>query len=313
MKAITVDSYGGTNQLVLKDVPDPMVADDDVLIRIKACSVNPIDWKIRSGSMRWVYPVKLPVILGFDFAGEVQYVGKNVQKLKPGDQVYGCSNKKSGGTYAELIALKENDVSQMPTSMTFEEAASVPLSALTALQGLRDKGALKAKQRVLIVGASGGVGMFAVQIAKGFGAHVTGVCSTPNVPFVQNLGADEVVDYKKQDVFVNEQKYDLIYDCVAAHSYQKAKKHLTAHGTYVTTLPSLFLVFYLFLSRFTSQKAKIIFMQANKADLDFITKLIEDNKLKTHIDSIYPIEKIAEAHQKSETHHATGKIVVSIP
>ncbi|KTD19069.1 Quinone oxidoreductase (NADPH:quinone reductase) [Legionella lansingensis] len=312
MKAAIIEKYGDCNQLTIKEIPDPAPRNNEVLVRIKACSINPIDWKIRSGALRYIYPIKLPAILGFDFSGVVEAVGKDVKTLQVGDEVYSCSSKKEGQAYAQLIAVSEASLSVKPKNMDFKQAASVPLAAMTALQALRDKGAVKPNYRVLILGASGGVGMFSVQIAKLLGARVTAVCSTANVAVVQLWGADKVIDYKKNSPFISEEKYDVIFDCVSAYSYSQAKKYLTKHGIYIATLPSLSLIFNSIINKLTRKKARIILLRKNKNDLDTITQFIEGNKLKTHIDSEFNLQDIGLAHQRSETHRAVGKIIINV-
>lgn len=312
MKAAIIERYGDFNQLTIQEIPDPVARTNEVLIRIKACSVNPVDWKIRSGALRYVYPIKLPAILGFDFSGVVEAVGQGVKTFQIGDEVYSCSNKKEGQAYAQLIAVTEASLSLKPKNMDFKQAASVPLAAMTALQALRDKGGVKSNYRVLILGASGGVGMFAVQIAKLLGAQITAVCSTANVAFVQLWGADKVIDYKENSPFASEEKYDVIFDCVAAYSYSQAKEYLTKHGIYIATLPSPSLIFNSLISKLTRKKAKMIFLQKNKNDLDTITQFIEENKLKTHMDSEFNLQDVGLAHQRSESHRAVGKIIINV-
>ncbi len=312
MKAQLIEEYGDANQFVYKEIPKPKAANNQVLVKIKACSVNPIEWKIRSGALKWIYRIQLPAILGSDLSGTVDAVGKEVRSLKVGDAVYTCSPKKTGEAYAQWIALEETTVSVKPTSMNFKEAASVPLAAMTALQALRDKGGIQPGDQVLIIGASGGVGMFAVQIAKIFGAHVTSVCSTANVEFVKKLGSDEVIDYRQSSPFAGKQKYNIIFDCVAAHSYSRVKSNLTPNGIYISTLPSLSLLINSVITRFTTKKAKKILLKKNKVDLDQITQFIDEKKLKTHIDSEFNLENLALAHQRSESSKAVGKIIVSV-
>lgn len=312
MKAATIEKYGDFNEFILKELPDPVVGDKEVLIKIKAASVNPIDWKIRSGSLKYIYPIRFPAILGFDFSGEIKALGKRVESLHVGDAVYGCSYKKEGQAYSQLIALEETSISLKPETMDFKQAASIPLAAMTALQALRDKGDVKQNHRVLIIGASGGVGMFAVQIAKILGAKVSAVCSTTNVELVSSFGAEEVIDYKKTPPFSLTQNYDVIFDCVAAYNYPQAKKRLTKNGVYISTIPSIRLIFQGIFSKLTSKKAKIILLNKNKNDLETITQWINNNKLITHIDSEFSLQNISLAHQRSESLRTVGKIIIAI-
>lgn len=312
MKAAVIQHYGNASKLIIVEIPKPQIKDEEVLINIKACSVNPIDWKLRSGALRYFYRLRFPAILGFDLAGRVEAIGKNVRSLRVGDSVYTCSYKKGGQAYAQWIALEERSLSLKPKTMNFKEAASVPLAAMTALQALRDKGHIQEKQRLLIIGASGGVGMFAVQLAKIFGAHVSAVCSSANIEFVKSLGADKVINYDNLSPFCEEKNYDIIFDCVAAVHSSQAKNKLKPRGIYIATLPSLPILIQSISSLFTGKKVKIIMLKRNKKDLDYITQLIEDNKLRTHIDSEFNLEDIALAHLRSESQRTVGKIIVSL-
>jgi NADPH:quinone reductase-like Zn-dependent oxidoreductase len=311
MKAAIIKKYGDSSHFIVKQVDDPKIDDNEVLIKIIASAVNPIDYRIRSGSVKYILPHKFPAILGFDLAGEVIELGSQIKNLKLGDAVYVCSSKKGGRAYAELIAHEASELSLKPSNMTFEQAASVPLAALTALQALRDKGNLKPKQRILIIGASGGVGMFSVQLAKAMGGYVVGVCSKKNIDFVNSLGADEVINYQQNSPFSGKQSYDIIFDCVAAHKFSSAKEKLTPKGVYITTVPNISVILSSLLTSFCSKKVKIILLKKNKNDLDFITQLIESNKIQTHIDSQFSLDDIAKAHQQIETHRCVGKVVIS--
>lgn len=311
MKAAVIEQYGDSKQFIVKEIPKPTVGDHELLIKINASSVNPIDWKIRSGAIKYIYPLQFPAVLGFDLAGEVEAIGAAVKQFKVGDAVYTCSNKKAGEGYAQWIALDESTVSLKPSAMNFKEAASVPLAAMTALQALQEKSHVKAKDNVLVIGASGGVGMFAVQIAKALGARVTAVCSTRNIDFVKSLGADEVIDYTKTKPLAGPQLYEVIFDCVGTESYLQAKQKLTTQGVYVTTLPTFLVMAQSLINRFTSKQGKFILLRKNKQDLDTITQLIDEKKLVTYIDSEFTLDDIALAHQRSETHKAIGKIIVT--
>src|SRR5256884_8772892 len=234
MKAAIYESYGPPHVVRITDVEKPAPKDDEVLIKVCAASINPLDWRLMKGEprlLRLFFGLRKPRLgrPGVDVSGEVEAVGRNVTQFKPGDQVFGACR----GAFAEYACTGESKVAMKPTGVTFEQAASVNVAGLTALQGLRDKGKIQPGSKVLINGAAGGVGTFAVQIAKTFGAHVTGVCSTRNVEMVRSIGADEVIDYTQSDFTTSNQRYDLILECVGNHSFSECRRVLTAAGRLV--------------------------------------------------------------------------------
>ena len=237
MKAIVIRGYGAAEVLQYEDVEKPKIQPEQLLVKVHASSVNPIDWKTRKGMLSILTGNKFPLILGFDVAGEVVEVGSQVTRFKVGDAIYG-STSFPGGAYAELAVVTESLAAPKPKNMSYEEAATVPLAALTALQALRDLGNIKSGQTVLINGASGGVGVFAVQIAKALGAEVTGVCSSKNLDLVKSLNADLVIDYTQQDFTQGNVQYDMIFDAVAKRSFSDSRKVLKPNGVYVSTLPT---------------------------------------------------------------------------
>lgn len=313
MQAVQIKKYGDRDTLEIVEVERPVPGPNQVLIEIHSASVNPIDWKLRSGKMKLLYPLSLPAIMGFDLAGVVTAVGGNVKKFKIGDDVYSRSNKKSGESYAEWIALDEDVVALKPEAMSYDEAAAVPLAALTALQALRDQGKLKAGQRVLINGASGGVGMYAVQIARAMDAHVVATCSGANVDFVKSLGAQEVIDYKTSDPLAATEPYDMIFDAVASFNFGNAKKSLKAGGRLIATSPNGSTLFAMFCGNvFSSRKAGLILVKSNGADLEYLGQLVQQGRLKSTIDSTFRLDQIQNAHERSETSRARGKVVIKI-
>lgn len=312
MKATIIRQYGSAEVLQYEDVEKPQIKPDQLLVKIYASSVNAIDWKIRRGMMKVLTGSKFPKILGFDLAGEVVEIGSNVTRFQVGDAVYGSASFPGGG-YAEYAAVPENLVALKPTNLSYEEAATVPLVAMTALQALRNQGNIQPGQAVLINGASGGVGIFAVQIAKALGAEVTGVCSTRNVELVKSLGADRVIDYKQQDFTQDTAKYDIIFDAVGKRSLSATKQVLKPNGIYVTTLPSPQVLLQAALTAFLpGQKAKLVFEKANAEDLNYLKELIEAGKIRTIIDRTYPLQELAAAHAYSESERAVGKIAIAI-
>ncbi len=324
MQAIVHCEYGSPDVLNLAEIEKPIPNDNQLLVRVRAASLNPLDLMIRGPwLLRPMSGMRKPkdTRLGVDYAGVVEAVGKNVTQFKSGDEVFGGKN----GAIAEYICvLADRAVTPKPANMTFEQAASVPVAAITALQGLRDKGKIQAGQKVLVNGASGGVGTFAVQIAKSFGAEVTGVCSTRNVDLVRSLGADHVIDYTKEDFTKGAQRYDLIYDLVGNHSYSERRQVLSPNGICVMAgvggagwhdgmgmrLAGELNAYVQ--SRFVSAKFVAYIANLNKADLTFLGDLIQSGKVVPVIDKTYKLNETAEALRYLETGHARGKVVVTV-
>jgi NADPH:quinone reductase-like Zn-dependent oxidoreductase len=326
MKAIVYCDYGVPN-LKLAEIDKPTPADDQLLVRVRAASVNPLDWHFIEGTpyvMRAMgVGLRKPkdTRLGVDFAGTVEAVGKNVTKFKPGDEVFGGRT----GAFAEYVCVREpRAVALKPASVTFEQAASVPIAGITALQGLRDKGKVQSGQKVLINGASGGVGTFAVQIAKSMGADVTGVCSTRNLDMVRSLGADHVIDYTKEDFTKSAQRYDIILDNVANRSLSECRGVLNPDGRYVLIGgggvnesrwlgPGLTHAFKaMIFSKFVSQKMGMMLAELNHDDLAFLADLMQSGKVKPVIDRTYKLSELPQAIQYLEQGHARGKVVITV-
>lgn len=312
MKAIIIDKYGGPEVLQYKELPIPQINDDEILIRVHNSSVNPVDWKVRKGALRFLPGQKLPKVLGGDIAGIVEKIGKDIKEFSKGDQIYGLITAFKGGAYAEFAIAKSNQIVIKPTNLTFEEAGTIPLAALTAYQGLTRVGKIKEGEHVLINGCSGGVGHFAVQIAKTMGANVTGVCSTKNIELSRELGADNIIDYTKGNILKPSQKYDIFYDAVANQSYGKIKRHLNKNGRYISTLPTLRVILDQILGILSSKKASMSNVKVTPEDLRFLGELIKSNKLKVHIDKTYDLKDIQDAHRHSETGRVVGKLALSI-
>ena len=324
MKAITQQKYGSPDVLELQEVDKPVVKDDQVLVRIQAASVNPLDWHFLRGTprlARLVMGLLKPKkkILGADIAGRVEAVGRNVTQFQPGDEVFGDSFERGLGAFAEYVCVTENALVLKPTGTTFEEAAAVPVAALTALQALRDKGQIQPGQKVLINGASGGVGTFAVQIGKSFGAEVTGVCSTRNLDMVRSIGADQVIDYTQEDFTQNGQSYDLIIDAVGNRSVSDLKRTLSPKGTCVivgfSSLALLFQAIFLgpVMSLIGSKKIGLMgTMKPNSKDLNILKELLDAGKVVPVIDRRYPLRQVAEAIRYLEEGHARGKVIITV-
>ncbi len=312
MKAVVFNSYGSPGVLQIKELEKPIINEEEILVQAHASSVNPVDWKIRNGSMKIFTGKKFPKGLGADISGTVLVLGKNVVGFKVGDEVYGKLGGFKGNAYAEFVAANPMDLALKPTNLDFNESASIPLAALTAYQALVNLGELAKGSKVLINGCSGGVGHLGVQIAKVLGAEVTGVCSTKNVALAKKLGADKVIDYTKENVVDTDVKYDIFFDAVANQSYSKVKPILNKYGRYISTLPSVGVILNSITGLFSSKKAKMINAKSNPKELQIITEMIENGKVNPVIDKIFPLEDIREAHRYSETGRVVGKLAISI-
>jgi len=324
MKAIIYTKYGSPDVLKLQDVAKPAPKDDEVLIKIHAASINSRDWRMMRANPFFIrlmpggFLQPKNKILGGDVAGRVEAIGNNVKQFKPGNEVFGYLPSATGrGTFAEYVCAKENMITLKPANLTFEQAAAVPIAAMTALQGLRDKGNIQPGQKVLINGASGGVGTFAVQIAKAFGAEVTAVCSTRNLELVRSLGADHVIDYKVEDFTQNGQQYDLILAVNGYHpisDYLRALKH---EGTYVVAGGSMLQLIQAGsqgrrISKTGSQKTHVVSLVQKQKDLVFMKELLDSGKVIPIIDECYPLNKTPEAFWYFEKEHPKGKVVISV-
>ena len=313
MRAAVINKYGNPDVFELVEVEQPVIEkENDVLIRVFASSINPVDWKIRKGNLKLILGSSFPIILGFDACGEVVDVGSKVTRFKKGDIVYGCLDKKYGKAYAEYALGTEGCFALKPSLLNNNEAASLPLAALTALQGLRDKGNIKEGDRVLINGAAGGVGFFAVQLVTYYGAHCTAISSERHIKLINKLKPEVFIDYKKEDFKLRDDKYNIIYDIVGTESFLTCKHLLNKGGVYITTLPRPKVLLHKLVSLFTGKKVKTLLMKANATDMEFINTLIEQRKFKTEIDKTFPLNQIKEAHAYSQEGHAEGKIVIEI-
>jgi len=305
--------YGAPDVLELINLDRPKIKDNQVLVEVYASSVNPVDWKIRKGMLKLFMRKKLPCVLGGDISGRILEVGKKVKFYRVGDEVYGKVDIIKNGAYAEYVATSEDHIALKPQKMNFEEAATLPLAGLTALQALRNMGQIKKGMNVLINGCSGGVGSFALQLAKAFDCKVTGVCSERNVEFANELGADRVIDYKKENILDIQEEFDIFFDVVGNSEYSNVKHLLQRGGVYVTTLPSFnILLLGSIHNMVSSRKMKKIFVQESKKDLELLANLVDDGLIKTHIDKTYDIAKVAEAHQYSESGRVVGKLSLKI-
>lgn len=323
MKAVVQEKFGSPDVLEVKEIPRPQVGHNEVLVRVRAASPNPWDWHfmralpyIARPTAGWRRP-KNPV-LGSDMAGEIEEVGEGVTRFRPGDEVFGFVG---AGAFAEYVSVTEDVVELMPTNLDFERAATVPLAGLTALQGLRDVGEIEAGQKVLIVGASGGVGTFAVQIAKWFGADVTGVCSARNLDLVRAIGADHVIDYRQEDFTRSGERYDLVFQVAGTASPSACRRVLTPKGRLVLSSgdssgriigPVGRVIRAVLLSLFVKQTLRPLQVKRSGEDLSFLRELIEAGSVTPVIDRTYPLNESAAAIRYLETGRARGKVVISV-
>jgi len=325
MKAVVHRCYGSPDVIKVEDVAKPTPADHGILVKVLAASVNPLDWHLLRGDpyfMRMGSGLGAPkdFRMGVDFAGTVEAVGKNVTRFKPGDAVFGGRD----GALAEYVTVSQDGgLALKPANVTFEQAAAAPVAALTALQALRDKGKIQAGQKVLINGASGGVGTFAVQIARIYGADVTGVTSTHNVELVRSLGANRVIDYTREDFTQGSQRYDVIVDLVGNHSFGDSRRVLKANGVYVgigggAVADGGFLgpiagaLKMMVVAPFVSQKAEFFVADLNKQDLARVAQLMQSGKVVSVIDKRYKLSDSADAIRYLERGHARGKVIVTL-
>lgn len=317
MKAIVIDDYGGVDQLHLRELPDPRPHADEVLVRVRAAGVNPVDWKIRQGQLRFILRPTFPYVPGGDIAGEVVAAGADAAPFKASDPVVGFLDLKRGGGYAELAVVKKTAVAVKSPSLSFVEAASLPIAACTALQALRDLGKLSRGAKALILGGAGGVGHFAVQIAKALGAKTSATCGPSNIEFVQSLGADQVIDYSSKDFMAGLDRYDVIFDAVGKSSFAVCRPLLAPRGTYVTTLPMPSLFFWSGVQSIAgifgnAKRAKGILVRPSGKDLAFLCQLADEGKLRPKVSLTFSLDRAAKAHEASESSHTRGKIVLEV-
>ncbi len=310
MKALVINQFGGEEQLQIKEIAIPTTRSGEILVRIHAAGINPLDYKIRNGSLKYISRTRFPLTLGRDIAGVVEQAGEK-SKFRPGDKVFGMLSLNGGG-YAEFATIKESNLCHIPDGLSMTEAAATPLASLTALQGLQKGPRINKGDRILINGASGGVGSFAVQIAKAMGAYVAGVCSKNNVEFVESLGADQVIDYNNEDFTRLKQKFNKVFDAVAKSSYRKCRKILVKDGIYIATIPVKGLLFHKTFNFSRNRKAELVMVKPSGSDLALISDYIKKELVQPRIQRVFPLEKGAEAHTLIETERVRGKLVLSV-
>ena len=313
MKAVVFNKYGGNEVIEVRQVQKPETGAHDVLIKVHAAAINPVDWKIRSGMAKILTGFNFPKILGSECSGEIVETGKHVKDFKSGDEVIGFPGIRRLSAFAEYVSVHERNTFTKPADISFEEAATIPVAGLTALQSLRNLGHVSHNSRVLINGASGGVGTFAVQIARIFGAHVTAVSSSANADLLKDIGADDIIDYTEKDFTKGDERYDIILDAVSKRSFHECKRVLKPQGIYVNTLPVLSVLINQYVTGFLmGKKAKSVMVRPNAADMEWMRNNIESGKMRIIIDRVYFLDQIVEALAYSETGKARGKIVLKV-
>lgn len=332
MKAFVIERYGKQEPLQLAEVPEPKLGEQDVLVQIHAASINPLDLKIRSGALKRILPLRLPLVLGNDLAGVVTRVGAKVQRFKPGDEVYARTDTRRIGTFAECIAVAESNLALRPASLSMQEAASIPLVGLTAWQALVEKGNLRKGQKVFIHAGSGGVGTLAIQLAKQLGASVATTTSSANVALVKSLGADIVIDYKKDDFAKTLRDYDLVLHSLGAEELEKSLSVLRPGGQLITLsgppdpefardagMPKLLQLIVGLLSRRIRKKARqrqvnytFLFMRGSGEQLARLGELIDSGVIRPVIDKVFPFEATDQALAYVDSGRAKGKVVVKV-
>jgi len=320
MKAVYQIKYGKSDVLKYGEQVNPEINSNSIRIKNHAASVNPRDWMIRSGRYQLQFLVpKFPLILGSDFAGEVTEIGGDVEKYKVGDKVFGMKNPSEGlATYASEVVAPVKNVTHIPNNLSYNEAAGVPLCSLTAWQALVDKAGIKEGMKVLVIGASGGVGSYGVQIAKALGGEVTAVCSEKNAVLVTDLGAIKVIDYHQQDFLIEGSHYDIIFDTIGRHDLNKCEPILNHGGTYVSTVPSPKNLKSMAVTKVKSlffkaaKKSKVVMVKSNSGDLSEVAKLILAGSVKPVIDQVFPLQQVGQAHDYSRSLRAKGKIILEI-
>ena len=313
MKAAVIFEYGGPDVFRTEDIPEPVLRRHEVLIKVHAASVNPVDWKQRNGNHKLFLRAKFPIVPGYDVSGEIVKCGEAVRKFKPGENVCCRLTRRFGGAFAEYAAASESTLAIKPDNIDHLQAAALPLAGSTALQALRDKGRIKQGMEVMILGAAGGVGHFALQLARHYGAKVTAVCSSRHEEMMKDLKPEFLIDYKKQDYKQLDRLYDIIFDAAGVESFLSCRHILHPGGIYITSLPRPKLLIHKLVSMFTrGKKVRTLLMRPNGRDLDFIIGLVINGKLRSWIDSVFPLESLSDAHRRAEQYSTQGKILIRV-
>jgi NADPH:quinone reductase-like Zn-dependent oxidoreductase len=313
MNAMLIHKYGGPEVFQFGEIETPQIKDDEILVKVKGSSVNPVDAGIRRGLLKSFVRLKLPAVLGVDVAGEVVEVGKNVRRFKPGDRAFAFTGIQKGGGYGEFAAMPESFAAHFPENITFPEAGNVPGVGLTAFEAFTVRAPLRPGMKVLVYGAGGGVGVFAVQIAKALGAQVTGIVSTPKMELVKNLGADVVIDYKKEDPFATPERFDVLLNCVRGESNARLKRLLRPGGKLLDIMGNPLLTPFVKLANLFSSKKTVRFMVGTNGELlEGLSRLIGEGKVKPVVEKAFSWKELSAAHRLVEAGKMAGKIAISI-
>ena len=314
MQAMQYIAYGGPDKLQPAEIPEPVPAAGQIRVRVRATSINPIDWKLHSGMLRWVKPLRFPSTPCFDFAGVVEQTGPDTHRFSVGDQVFGMLPIGGLGAAAECLVVEEGHACRVPAGLPLETMAGLPLAGLTALQALRDQGQLKSGQSVLVVGGAGGVGHYAVQIGCLLGGRITAICGPDNLAFCRELGAEAVLDYTQPGMKPPAAAFDLILDCAGHEGFGRWQNSLKPYGRYVTLLPALSLAFHALPARLLKgQRLSVTFVKPRADDLLWLAEQVQAQRLRTVVEQVFPLAELPAAMAKSRAGHARGKILVSIP
>ena len=313
MKAMQFKAYGDPSKLVSVDLSPPIPKGREIRLNVRATAINPIDWKLLSGALRWVMPLKFPQIPCFDFAGTIDAMGPQASHFHIGQQVFGMLPIRHLGAAAESLVVDENFAAAIPVECAVHPMAALPLAGMTALQALKDRGQIKAGERVLIIGGAGGVGHFGIQIARRLGATVTSIGSTKNLDLMRSLGATEVLDYTQPDFTVGERRFDLILDAHGQRPFCDWEHALAPEGRYLSLLPSLPLLISALRLQITSKRRiRMVMVKPKRSDLEWLATAIADGGLKVHIEKEYPLKRLAEAFAESQKGHTRGKILITV-
>jgi 2-desacetyl-2-hydroxyethyl bacteriochlorophyllide A dehydrogenase len=313
MKAAVIYEYGGPEVFRTEDIPQPEIKEDEVLVEVHAASVNPVDWKQRKGNHRLFLKARFPVVPGYDISGRIIKCGSNVTQFHEGDEVFCRLTRRFGGAFAEYAAASESTLSLKPANLDHLHAAAIPMAGQSALQALRDKGKIREGEKILVIGAAGGVGHFALQIARIFGAETTAVCSSRHEKLLKRLQPDHHIDYHKDKYLKGDVRYDIILDAAGVQTYLSCKRILKPGGRYITVLPRPKLLVHKFIATFSRGKKIRTFLQKSRgADLETLKKMVEEERLLPVIDSVYPLEELSEAHRRAESYSTEGKIIIAV-
>ena len=313
MKAAVIYEYGGPEVLRCEEIPQPVIKANEVLVEVHAASVNPVDWKQRKGNHRLFLKARFPVVPGYDISGRIVDCGANVRGFSAGDEVFTRLTRRFGGAYAEFAAAGESGLALKPGNMDHIHAAAIPMAGQTALQALRDHGRIRPGQQIMIIGAAGGVGHYALQLAKIFRLETTAVCSSKHEKLIEAIKPDHHIDYRMEDYLNGVKRYDIILDAAGIKTFLSCRRALKPGGVYISLLPRPKIIVHKIISVFTEGKKVRTFLQrSSSSDLDFLRKLAEEGKLISVIDSVFPLDRVSEAHKRAESYSSEGKIIIQV-